>query len=220
VPFGAAAVLLGIAWLHAGIGLVGTLLGAAVAVFTALGKFAPIVGLGADSPLSVWEWAALVVYMDVSIATLLTFNLGALYRIPLVGPILEGLAEHGQYMLKTRPWLGKLTFVGVVLFVMFPLTGTGAVGGSIFGRLLGLGAWRTWLAIATGAVVGTGIMALFADGIAATLTPEVRGSWRFQAAGLGILAALIAVITWRGHRVAQEIKARREARARGDSPAA
>ncbi len=214
VPVGVSVALLALAWVDGGFRLVSTLIVAAVAVFTALGKFAPLLGLGADSPLGVWEWAALVVYLDVTIATLLVLNLPVLYRIPRFGPTLEGLAEHGHHMLDQRPWLRRLTFAGVMLFVMFPLTGTGAVGGSIFGRLLGLGALRTWLAIALGAVLGTGIMAGFARAIAAILTPEVRSSWEFQAAGLAVVAAVIGVIAWRGNKVAKEMRARREARRR------
>ena len=188
----------------------------AIAIFTVLGKFA-ILGSGLGSGYSHLEIAFVVIYMDVMIATVLVLNLPRLYRIPRVGPVLEDLAEHGHYMLETRPWLGRITYLGVVLFVMFPLTGTGAVGGSIFGRLLGLGARRTLGAIAVGSVAGSMAIALFGNAIESVLTPEFRDSLTFKLTGIAVLGGLIALVWWRGRRLTLALRARRQARIASDT---
>lgn len=213
LPVGASLIALGVIAVQSGAGVAAQVVGAAVVIFTVAGKFAPLVGVGEGSPFTALELATLVAWMDISIATALVFNLPLAYRIPRVGPILHDLADHGRYMLETKPWLGRITFFGVVLFVMFPLTGTGAVGGSIFGRLLGLSALRTWCGIALGAIVGSFGMALFAEAITSFLTPEVRSSWQFQGAGLAIVGAAIVAISIRARRVSAEIRRRKAARA-------
>ncbi len=183
-----------------------------VLVFTVLGKFAILAGVSGDSPFSVWEWAGLVAYLDVTVATLLVLNLPRLYRLPRVGTTIEDLAEHGLYMLEKRSWLGRVTFFGVIVFVMFPLTGTGAIGGSIFGRLLGLSPIRTLIAIATGAAIGCSTMAAFAETFSAIFTEELRRSWEFQAAGLGVLGVVLFVVWQRGRKLTLELRARRASR--------
>jgi uncharacterized membrane protein len=108
--------------------------------------------------------------------------------------------------------LGRVTIVGVMMFVMFPLTGTGAIGGSIFGRLLGLGPRRTMLSIAVGACIGSYGMAAFGETIAGIFTEEVRNSWEFKASGIAALLLMVAIVWWRGRKVTQQLRARRDAR--------
>lgn len=203
----------------AGVGVATDVVIWAIAIFTVLGKFAILAGVGGDAPFDQWQLATLVSYMDVTVASLLVFNLPRLYRIPRMGPAIEDLAEHGLYLLERNRWLGRVTFVGVVLFVMFPLTGTGAIGGSIFGRLLGLSSRRTLTAIVFGASAGSFGMAAFAGTIASIFPEEVRRSWQFQAVGGVVIVILAAVVWWRGKRLTAELRARREARAGEDGDA-
>lgn len=209
-PIAVSAAILVTIGLLFGWGLAGRIAGAAVAIFTVAGKFAV---LASESfGFTPYEIAALIAYMDLTIGTILVLNLPAVYRIPRVGPMLEDLAEHGHYMLEQRPWLARVTFFGVILFVMFPLSGTGAIGGSIFGRLLGLARRKTLIAIACGAVVGSFTMAFFADRINSAFPPEVRDSWQFKAVGIAVVLVIVAVITWRGRALSRQLKERRLAR--------
>ncbi len=213
-PVAVTVAILVVAAVMGGVALASQLVVTAVLIFFIAGKFAVLFGIGGDSPFSPYELATIVVYMDVTIATLLVLNLPRVYRLKRVGPLVEELAEHGLYMLQRRRWLGRVTFLGVVMFVMFPLTGTGAIGGSIFGRLLGLPALRTLAAIAFGAAVGAYGMAYFADRLKGVLTEDLARSWEFQAAGAAVVAALVAIIWLRGRRVAAEIRQRRTAKLR------
>ncbi|MEN8149991.1 MAG: small multi-drug export protein [Planctomycetota bacterium] len=173
-----------------------------------LGKFVIVKGI-AGSGYTPMDYALLVIYLDMLVAAFLTFNLDYAYRIPYVGRRLEALQEYGQEVVAERPWVRKVTFLGVILFVMFPLTGTGAVGGSIFGRLLGLTRFRTLTGIFVGSVIGCAGMALLAEGVAALLPDEVRKSVWFEVIGVAFLVLLVLFLWLRSRKVE---KLRREGR--------
>jgi uncharacterized membrane protein len=171
------------------------------------GKFIIVRGIG-DGGYTAYEYAVLVIYLDMIVAFFLTYNLDYAYRIPYVGRRLEGLQDYGREVVDERPWVRKVTFLGVILFVMFPLTGTGAIGGSIFGRLLGLTRIRTLTGIFIGSVTGCGLMAMLAEGIA-TLVPEpVRKSVWFEIIGLSVLVLLVAFLWWRAAKIEKVRKSR------------
>lgn len=104
------------------------------------------------------ELAFLVFYMDVMVACLLAFHIGFLYRLPFIGEKLEDLHEDGKFILASNPWMKSATFAGIVAFCVFPLAATGSVGGSIFGRLLGMSRLGTFLGVVTGSAVGCSLM--------------------------------------------------------------
>lgn len=219
IPPLAAVALLILAAIFKGAAFAGAIVGQGFLIFAVLGKFAILTG-PINETFTSFELAALVAYMDVSIAVVLVYNLPRLYRMKRFGRTLEDLAEHGLYMLEQRRWLGRVTFFGVIAFVMFPLTGTGAIGGSIFGRLLGLSARRTLAAITLGASVGSFGIAYFGDFVTSIFTDEVRQSWEFKASGIAALLLMIAIVWWRGRKVTRELQARRAARERAAEPGA
>lgn len=179
--------------------------GAAAAVsFFYLGKLVILSGALPDHSfgMTAIELAIMVFLMDLWVAYCFAYNLHHVYRIPRVGPWLERLQGYCRYWLSRQPWMRRWAFTGVMLFVMFPLTGTGAPGGSILGRIVGLRARTTLFAIALGSTLGCGLMA----GFAARLEPsfrELRDEWWFAAAGLAILAILLVVLIRLGHRLSQ-----------------
>jgi uncharacterized membrane protein len=146
----------------------------ALTVATVAGKFAPVflstpAGM-LDTP---WHVAILVVYMDISIGFIAVFNIGLLFRMPGFGIMLRDLREFGNLMLRKNPWMGKATFAGTCAFVMFPLAGTGAIGGSLFGQLLGMSRRRTMFAITVGACIGSFGMAALANHIPKDLSESI-----------------------------------------------
>lgn len=136
----------------------------ALATATVLGKFAVLRGLEdaglLDSP---YKMALLIIYMDVFIATIAIFNIRLLYRIPRFGAKIAAIQQSGERILGRNPWMRKATFLGIIAFVMFPLSGTGAIGGALFGRLLGMSRLRTMAGIVIGAIFGSFAMAALAD---------------------------------------------------------
>lgn len=180
-----------------------TVIKAAASSFFVLGKLI-IVGGAAPGAFGMpaWELAIMVFYMDVTYAYLLAFNLDYVHRLPRAGPWLERLQDYCHYWLAQQPWMRRFAFTGVMLFVMFPLTGTGAPGGSILGRLVGLGPVVTMIAIAVGSALGCGLMAAFA----ARLEPffhEIQDEIWFKASGLVILAIVVIVLFFLGRKLSR-----------------
>jgi len=174
---------------------------AAVAIY--LGKFVILSGAAESSlGVSTLQLAILVFCMDLLVAYFFAFNLHHVYRIPRFGPWIERLQTYCRYWLMKHPWMRKWAFTGVMLFVMFPLTGTGAPAGSILGRIVGLRPWVTLSAICIGAGLGCGLMAAFAERLAPTFE-EMEGDWWFQAGGILILAILLLVIIWLGRALSR-----------------
>ncbi|MCA9063816.1 MAG: small multi-drug export protein [Planctomycetaceae bacterium] len=165
-----------------------------------LGRF--VILLGSDGTLtetsgslSSEQLFLLVTYMDVMTALVLAFHIGFLFRVPLIGDRFRALVTDGHFILDSQPWMRRATFLGLVLFVSFPLTATGAVGGSIFGRLLGMSRQMTLLGIILGSLLGNGIMYFFSESMGQFKDHPVIKYGGF------VLIALIAVILERRYRV-------------------
>ena len=139
------------------------LVATAVGTFFFAGKFVILAGSQGkvsevQSFFTAGQLFLMVLYMDLMTALLLVFHVGFLFRLPILGSKLGELIEDGQFILKSNPWMKRATFVGIIAFVMFPLAATGSVGGSIFGRLLGMGRVPTLIGITIGSVLGCGMM--------------------------------------------------------------
>lgn len=164
----------------------------ALMVATVAGKFAPVFLAQADGLLSTpWHVALLVIYMDLTIGVIAVFNIGLLFKIPGFGAKLSELRSFGLLMLRKNPWMGKATFAGTCAFVMFPLSGTGAIGGSLFGQLLGMSRKRTMVAILVGASIGSFGMAALANHIPKDLSESI---W-FKVGGLIFILAAVGYLT-------------------------
>ncbi|QDU64852.1 hypothetical protein Pan216_57450 [Planctomycetes bacterium Pan216] len=141
---------------------VGQLLGTSVVTFFFLGKFVILAGIDHSSEvpqfLTPFELFLMVLYMDLMVALVLVFHTGFLFKIPYLGSRLRDLVDDGRFILQSNPWMRQVTFLGIIAFVMFPLSATGSVGGSIFGRLLGMGRLATFVGISIGSVLGCALM--------------------------------------------------------------
>ncbi|MAG57071.1 MAG: hypothetical protein CMJ83_12330 [Planctomycetes bacterium] len=138
-----------------------------------------------------YHMAVLIVYLDLTFGFISVFNVGVLFRIPGFGKKLQNLAGFGQLMLRRNPWMRKATFAGTVAFVMFPFSGTGAIGGALFGQLLGMTRRRTMLAIFVGAVIGSFGLASLAN----LLPAGLADSPVFKIGGLVFIIVLVGWLT-------------------------
>ena len=201
-------------------GNLGKAAAAAGSSFFLLGKFVVLSGAMPESSfdLTALELAALVVFMDVLCAWFLAYNLHWVYRIRRlgIGPGIQRLVDYCQYWLHHRPWMRRWAFTGVMLFVLFPLTGTGAPGGSILGRLVGLRSRTTLIAILTGSVLGCGLMAAFATRLQPLFAGIKDAPW-FKASGIGILAIVVVALLVLGRRVSRASRELARSQSGGDA---
>jgi uncharacterized membrane protein len=206
-------IVIGIYILLGIVGLAGTF---TVAGLTALplGKFIILTGAVDDNPLNQWQLALMVICMDTFVAYVLAYNLQYVYKIPRVGPWLHDITNYCRYWLNEAPWIRRWAITGVMLFVMFPLSGTGAPGGAILGRIVGLRPRVTLMAVFAGSVLGCGIMAAFAVKLE-LLFHGIQGEWWFKASGIAILAILLFVLWRLGVRISRAAEAFAQAEAQG-----
>lgn len=153
-----------------------------------------------DGALSSLQLFLLMSYIDVMTALTLAFHIGFLFRLPFIGPRVAALVTDGHFILDAQPWMRRATFLGLIAFVGFPLAATGSVGGSIFGRLLGLSRPATFAGICIGSIIGNGLMYWFAD----LIDPWVdKGSFVIRFGGLAAIV-LIVIILERRYRTLRD----------------
>ncbi len=191
-------VFIGLVW---GWGLASKFVTAAFITFFFLGRFV-ILGGDEGQAMGWMEKVALapsqlffmVTYMDFMVALFVTFHMGVLFRLPWVGPKLATLVSDGKFIMDHHPWIKRLALVGLIVFVVFPTSTTGSIGGSIFGRLLGLGRFFTVAGVLLGSIIGNGIMYLFAKEINKYIGPD---SLWLKFAGIILLIIGFLYIEWR-----------------------
>ena len=185
---------------------VGRVIFAALATFFIFGRFVILFGNDFSTPiptadaeavelvhfLSSGELAFMVTYMDVMTVLFVAFHMGVLFRLPWLGPKLAEVVNDARIILQIQPWMRQATLLGLVVFVIFPTSTTGSVGGSILGRLLGLTRLQTLFAIFTGSVIGNGLMFMFSDRLR-PLKELLQDS--LTAKVIGISAVVILLIT-------------------------
>ena len=160
--------------------------------------------------LSPGELFGLVTYLDFMVALFVTFHMGFLFRTPYVGPKVAMLVWDGKFLLNAQPWVKRIAFVGLIGFVIFPTSTTGSIGGSIFGRLLGLSRYMTVTGILIGSIIGNGIMYLFAKQINQYITP---GNVWVKIVGVILLVALFGLVEIRYRFVKKKYMAAAKKRA-------
>ena len=164
------------------------------------GRFIILVGMEGqahdsyDISLQPSELFCLVTYLDFMTAIFVAFHMGIIFRLPYIGEKLAMLVWDGRLFLNAHRWVRRIAFIGLVLFVVFPTSTTGSIGGSIFGRLLGMGRVRTVLGVLIGSLIGNGIMWAFAKQINKYFDPE--DIW-IKVAGVAILVGLAVFVEFR-----------------------
>jgi len=215
-PIIATAVIVLGAWIFEGAAFTKALLGHAVATFFIFGKFVLLIGGGSADPeiaavqrlLNREQLFLMLLWMDFVAACLLVFHAGFLYRIKALGPRLRSLAEDGQFILESNPWMRRATFIGLIAFVTFPLAATGSVGGALFGRLLGLSRTATFLGVILGSLIGCG--AMYTGG--RLISPYIdRDNPLVFIGGIAIVIGIIVLLNMRFQRMKRSAKARKAA---------
>lgn len=130
--------------------------------FPPLGKES-VIPIGIASGLHPVAISLGVAYMDFIVALFLMWNYDFALYIPVLGPWIERFERRNKRVQDKRSWLKALSILGVVLFVMIPFQGSGGVGGTVVGRLMGLNRYAIFLSICAGAVIGCLLIAYAAD---------------------------------------------------------
>ena len=155
------------------------------------GKFAVLLSNPDGLLTTPYHMAAMVTYMDLSFGCICVYNAGVLFKLPGLGGKLHELQQFCGLMLRRNPWMRKATFLGTCAFVMFPLSGTGAIGGALFSQILGMSQRKAMLAILCGALVGSFGLAF----LASFLPDDFQNSWVLKVGGLVFILVVVALLT-------------------------
>jgi uncharacterized membrane protein len=166
--------------------------------------FIPPAGKESIIPIAVlvgqpwWLITVMLFLLDAAVALFIAWNFDLALKIPFLGRILEnGMAVTQKYT-ETQPWIRGLSSIGLFLFVFFPFQGTGAMNGSILGRLLGMDRYRVLGCVMAGSFASCVVIALGSD----LLLDVYRQDPALGIALIGAVAAAIVagLIGWRIYR--------------------
>ena len=158
-----------------------------------------MIALGIDPVFA----ALSIALVDIVGALFLAWNFDLVLRIPLVGWIVGKMEAKARATLERNPWMEDVAFLGLVLFVIVPFQGSGAVGASILGNLISMKPEKIVLAVEIGAISGCLGLA-FLSSVVVTLMR--------QSVVLGVLAIIVII----GSAIALvALKARSAKRRRG-----
>jgi len=127
-----------------------------------------------------------IAFVDIVVALFLVWNYDLAKKIPIIGKFMIKVEEKGNTAEEKYGWIKPLRFIGIVLFVIVPFQGSGGLVGSIVGRLFGMTPWNTFFAICFGAIIGTLLIATFAQ--AFLIFAEINTSITLVL--IGIIAAI------------------------------
>lgn len=137
-----------------------------------------------------------IAFVDIVSSYFLLWNFYIVEKIPLVGKWIKDFQEFGAQKMKEKEWIKKAAFLGVALFVVFPFQGSGGVGASVLGKVIGMNKYRAWLAIIGGSLVGCsfiGIISYYTGGAV------IRAFESDVFLGIGALVLVIVVFIFLYH---------------------
>ena len=154
-----------------------------------LGKESVIpIGIAQGIPWTVLAFS--IAFVDIVVCLFLIWNFDLAKKLPFIGSGIRRMQLKGASILETMPWVERLTFFGIVVFVMIPFQGSGAFAGTILGRSVGLSVIANLMAVGLGALIGSTLIALsvvYGLGFLGYLGP-------IQLAGLIILIMVCATL--------------------------
>ena len=132
-----------------------------VSIF-AVGKFLPMWGITGQSNFTPWELGLVIWVLDTCTVLLVVYGLEGLYRFAYLRRALDRVRSNVGLVLVAYPRIRRGAAIGVTVFVLFPIAGTGAMIGAFLGILLGLHRHVLIAAVSAGGLIGGMLMAVLA----------------------------------------------------------
>jgi uncharacterized membrane protein len=154
-----------------------------------------IIPLGIALGIPWWLMAIALALLDVLTGLFMILNFGIALRIPYLGPWISRFVASGNDFMQERPWLARWRTLGVAFFVFLPFQGTGGVGATIVGMMVGLSPAKILLAIAIGGSLECLMFALGSELIWNLILTNVYLG--IGVAALVIIAAVVAFLVFR-----------------------
>ncbi len=137
--------------------------------------------------------ASSIAFVDIITSYFLLWNFYIAEKIPLIGDWIVRFQNFGAQKMKEKPWIKKLAYLGIALFVVIPFQGSGGVGASIMGRVIGMNKYHTWFSIIIGSFTGCFLIASTSYFVGDAILRAFRSSI-FQ--GIGSLLVVITILVF------------------------
>lgn len=177
------------------------LLGLAPITFVALGKFLPLWSIGGQSNFGPYELGVGIWVLDTLTVILFVYSFEAFYRIPAAQRALDRIHHNMGVLLEVYPSMKRLSLIGVFFFVLFPISGTGALAASFIGMLLNVHRGALIAVVSAGGCVGGLLMAFLASNFASALASlqQAQSDPTTKYVILGLVVVLVAAcVIWLG----------------------
>jgi len=147
-----------------------------------------------------------IAYQDIITALFLVYNFDYARKIPILGPWIARFEKANANVLNEKKWFSSLVFLGLVFFVVVPFQGSGGVGGSVMGRVIGMKPWRVFLAISTGAIMGCLTIGYIAKTLGDALFDSLKTT---EAKVIGTIVIIVVILSF--YFLLRRYKAKRRA---------
>jgi len=129
--------------------------------------FGTVIGVPTAFKLGLNKYIAFsfMLFLDALASMFIIWNLDFVKVLPLIGRFVNYVIDRTESMLKKKPWIRKVAFVGVFTFVLMPFYMTGSILGSLIGRLISLEPYKIWIAVMLGSLVRLSLYFMFLNGL-------------------------------------------------------
>jgi len=174
------------------------LVGLAGVSFLAAGKFLPLWATTGQSQFGPYELGLVVWVLDTITVLTIVYALELFYKVRVLKSALERAHAKARLVLRAYPKVRRAALFGIFLFVLFPLAGTGAIGATFMGILLGLRRQVLFATVSAGGLAGGLIMAFAAVHFERAVLElrNVQGSWMSYAVVAAIALLLLGLLVW------------------------
>ena len=120
-----------------------------------------VIPLGIALGIPWWVVALSIAMMDILSSLFMVLNFDLALKIPLIGTKwMSSFMDHGESFFRSHRWIEKLSTLGLAIFVMIPMQGTGGIATPIVGRMIGIPPLQVLIAVTGGALSGCFLIAI------------------------------------------------------------
>ncbi|MBN2734434.1 MAG: small multi-drug export protein [Methanomicrobiaceae archaeon] len=147
-----------------------------------------VIPIGVSLGIPWWIVGTSIAMMDIIATIFMILNFDLALKIPFLGDRwMKSFMEHGEEFFNKHPWIKRFSSLGLAVFVMIPMQGTGGIATPLVGKMIGIPGKNVLLAVITGSLAGCYLIALGSEYIRDLFLTDIRY-------GIIAIAALILIL--------------------------
>ena len=134
-----------------------------------------IIPIGVSLGIPWWLIGTSVAMMDIISTLFMILNFDLALKIPILGDRwMKSFMEHGEEFFNKHRWIERFSAIGLAIFVMIPMQGTGGVSTPIVGKMIGMPGIKVLIAVIIGSLTGCYAIALGSEYIRKLFLIDIR----------------------------------------------